>query len=103
MIVINKNLIIPADQEENRKKLTAAINKRKTSDRTLFCVILPTTDGGILEVIPAFALRLEAKDHDITVVGVCEGRKNALALVEQMIGEVYEKTGGFDAKSYYLQ
>ena len=54
-------------------------------------------------MIPAFALRLEAKDHDITVVGVCEGRKNALALVEQMIGEVYEKTGGFDAKSYYLQ
>ncbi|MBO4485238.1 MAG: hypothetical protein J5738_07620 [Lachnospiraceae bacterium] len=103
MITISKNLIIPADQEENRKKLTAAINKKKTSDRTIFCVILPTTDGGILEVIPAFALRLEAKDHDITVVGACEGRKNAMALVEQMIGELYEKTGGFDAKSYYLQ
>lgn len=102
MITISKNLVIPEDQEENRKKLTAAITKRRISSRTLQCIILPTTEDGVLEVIPAFALRLEAKSHPITVIGVCEGKKPALKLVEEMIGKVYNETGAFDVRSYYL-
>ncbi|MBO4696303.1 MAG: hypothetical protein J5643_03345 [Lachnospiraceae bacterium] len=102
MITISKNLIIPGSQEENRKKMTAQLSKRHP-ERTLYCVILPTTEGGILEVIPIFALRLEAKDHDITILGVSEGREEALKLVESMIGEVYRETGGFDVKDYFLK
>ncbi|MBO4324303.1 MAG: hypothetical protein J5845_02725 [Lachnospiraceae bacterium] len=103
MITISKNLIIPAEQEEKRKKMTAQLTKRHPSERTLYCVILPTTGSGILEVIPLFALRLEAKDHDITILGVSEGRENALKLVESMIGEVYRETGAFDVEKYFLK
>lgn len=103
MITISKNLIVPAAQEENRKKMTAQLSKRHPSDRKLYCVILPTTEGGILEVIPLFALRLEAKEHDITILGVSEGREEALKLVESMIGEVYRETGEFDVKAYFLK
>lgn len=103
MIKISDNLILPADQEEKRKKLTAQLSKRHVSLRNLFCIILPTTGSGILEVIPLFALRLEAKEHEVVVLGLCEGREEALKLVESMIGEVYRETGAFDVKSYFLK
>ncbi|MBO7649914.1 MAG: hypothetical protein J6S79_04135 [Lachnospiraceae bacterium] len=103
MITISKQLILPADQEDRRKKLTAQLKKHRPSLRTVYCVILPTTDGGILEVIPLYALRLEARDHDVTVLGVSEGKNPALELVESMIGEVYRETGGFDVRSYFLK
>ena len=95
MITISKQLILPADQEDRRKKLTTQLKKHRPS--------LPTTDGGILEVIPLYALRLEARDHDVTVLGVSEGKNPALELVESMIGEVYRETGGFDVQSYFLK
>lgn len=101
MIQISNHLIIPEEQEEKRKKMTAQLSKRRGISRTLFCVTLPTSGDGILEIIPVYALRLEAKEHDITVLGVCEGRKNALALVEKMLGDVYRETGAFDVKTYY--
>ncbi len=103
MITVSNHLIIPEDQEDNRKKMTAQITKRKVTMRTLFCVTLPTTSDGLLEVLPVYALRLEAKEHDITVLGVCEGRKNALSLVEKMIGDVYRETGAFDMKAFYMK
>ena len=103
MIHVSKQLMIPAGQEEKRKKLTAQLKKRRPSLRTVYCIILPTTDGGLLEVIPLYALPLEARDHDITVLGVSEGKNPALELVESMIGEVYRETGGFDVREYYLK
>ncbi|MBO7632396.1 MAG: hypothetical protein J6S78_08725 [Lachnospiraceae bacterium] len=103
MITVSEQLIIPADQEDKRKKLTAQLKKRKPSIRTIYCVILPTTEGGILELIPLYALRLEARDHEVTVLGICEGKNAALKLVEEMIGEVHRETGGFDARSYYTK
>ena len=103
MITVSNHLIIPEDQEDNRKKMTAQITKRKVTMRTLFCVTLPTISDGLLEVLPVYALRLEAKEHDITVLGVCEGRMNALSLVEKMIGDVYRETGAFDMKAFYMK
>ena len=101
MITISEKLRVPAEQEGQRKKMLSQLKKWRPSMRTLYCVTLPQTEGSVLEVIPVFALRLEAKAHDITVFAVAEGRANAVKLVEEMLGEVYRETGGFDVKSYY--
>ena len=42
-----------------------------------------------------------AKTQCTDVIGVAEGRMEAYRLAEQVIWEVYQKTGGFDIGSYF--
>ena len=42
-------------------------------------------------------------EQDLFVVGITKGYEEAVELVEQIVQEVYEQTGGCDIRSYILE
>lgn len=44
-----------------------------------------------------------AKAQCTDVVGVAEGKQEALRLVQEIIKEIYDRTGSFDIRSYFRE
>lgn len=59
--------------------------------------------GNLLDIFHNGMLRqkLFAEAQCTDVIGVAEGRMEAYRLAEQIIWELYQETGGFDAGSYF--
>lgn len=43
------------------------------------------------------------KKHPLYIVGIAGGYDEAVTLLRQMIADVYEKTGGYQLKEYFLK
>lgn len=57
-----------------------------------------------LEIYPTLQFKQPAfPEQDLFVVGITKGYEEAVELVEQIVQEVYEQTGGCDIRSYILE
>ena len=57
---------------------------------------LPVNENNSLEIYPSYVLlQKHYKKRDLFVVGIGEGRDEALELMEQIIMDCYHKTGQF--------
>ena len=47
--------------------------------------------------------KLFAKNQCLNIVGVAEGKGEAMELLQQIIRDVYQKTGSFDVDLYFRE
>lgn len=81
--------------------------RKKASDGQwmagVYYITLASVPGSLLDIFHNGMLRqplfLNAQCMD--VIGVAQGRMEALRLAEQIIWELYQETGGFDIRSYF--
>ena len=99
-MILYDNLYIGNCLQHNRDKIIRRIKKGKVVLR-LFCVTLPLGSYGILEIYPYYELQQRwFQEQNPIVIGVAKTREEAFLLVQDIVGEVYKKTGGFDVKEY---
>ncbi|MDO4261663.1 MAG: hypothetical protein Q4C82_06260 [Eubacteriales bacterium] len=69
----------------------------------VYYITLSRAEGGLLEIFHNTMLRQPVfeKLQRLDVVGVAEGRSEALRLTETIVRDVYEKTGGFDMEAWF--
>lgn len=69
----------------------------------VYYITLASAPGGLLDIFHNGMLRQElfAANQRTDVVGVAAGRLEALRLVQDIVKEIYEKTGSFDMESYF--
>lgn len=81
--------------------------KRKAASGSVMAGVYYITkaagSGNLLDIFHNGMLKqpLFAKLQSGDVIGVAEGRTEALCLAEQIIWEVYRETGGFQIRSYF--
>ena len=62
----------------------------------VYFITLPVNENNSLEIYPSYVLlQKHYKKRDLFVVGIGEGRDEALELMEQIIMDCYHKTGQF--------
>ena len=71
----------------------------------IYYLTLPTVPGNLLDIFHNALLseKLFASRQCQKIVGVAEGKQEALRLVSDMILEMYEKTGKFDVSSFFRE
>lgn len=75
-------------------------NRRITSD--IYCIAFASSPDNLFDIMNANELLFpHYQKTDIKIVGLAKGKDEATRLTQDMVMEVYEKTGGFDVRSYY--
>lgn len=54
----------------------------------------------LLDLMPAYMLHAE-RYRDALILGIAVSKQEAMEVGGMIISEVYEKTGGFDVRSYF--
>lgn len=97
-----KNLYVPENLEKKKKKIIGKLNANKLQ-YDLYLVTLPIGDSNQLEIINSLELKQPTyPKENLFVVGFAKGYDEALELVEEIIGNVYNETQGADIRSYIL-
>jgi len=90
---------------EKTEKAGRRMKRRVQTGRILshlYCVAIPQNEKNVLDIIPARELKQRPyREMAVKVIGIAKGEAEARELVRQMIEELYQKTGGFDAESYF--
>ncbi|MBR5508757.1 MAG: hypothetical protein IKV59_01745 [Lachnospiraceae bacterium] len=84
------------------------IRKKAVSGKLMagvYYITLSSVPGNLLDIFHNGMLRqsLFAANQCTDIVGVAEGKLEAVRLVQTIIQEIYEKTGGFDVRGYFKE
>lgn len=92
--------------EKAKKHRFAVIQSiREKSYRPGVYVITPPSNGNnILDIHPSYMLLLRnRREGELKIVGIAEGYQEAIALAGVIVGEMYEKTGGFCLETFLTE
>ena len=87
MLTLQGNVRTIAEDADELGVMIRAV-RRKKGGEGVYCVTRSKLTQGLMEIIPLAYARMEAKDHDVTVLGLAKGREHALELVRQMVDEM---------------
>ena len=93
MLKLDKNIRTIPEESQELGAMIRAVRKSK-GDEGVFCVTRSETTQGLMEIVPLLYARLEAKTHDINVLGLAKNKTNAMELVRLLVDEM-AKNGEF--------
>ncbi len=78
--------------------------ERGWSIRPVYLIVLSDMRDGQLEILPLPLLRMFRRmNREYDVIGMAKGYYHARTLAAKIISDVYEQTGGCDAKTFFLE
>ena len=99
-----KNLYFGDNAKEKSKELIHALKRKKVLPE-VYVVTLSETSGNLLDIYESVhfitgrsLVKTKTKPY---IVGIAVGYSEALALVQNIIEDVYRDTGGFDVAGYF--
>lgn len=102
MLDFREELFVGESVKEKYQKLVPRIRKGKLVKKGITLIAYAGNGVDLFDLIPAkemmFPLR---RAQDIYVLGIAGSRDEALAMVQDMVMEVYGRTGGFDVRKYF--
>ena len=101
MINWSEELYLGEEAGESQKKIITNIKDHKFQ-MGVYVIILAVNGRDIFDIIPSYMLGADSyKGRDITILGLAKGKEESKELAQQMIMDVYSKTGGFDIRGYF--
>ena len=89
--------------EKKKEKIIRKLESGKLQP-SVHVITLAISEKNQLEIYPTLQFKQPAfPEQDLFVVGITKGYEEAVELVEQIVQEVYEQTGGCDIRSYILE
>lgn len=84
-----------------KEKVVASINNCEITFG-IYCIAFASHPDNLFDILDANELLFpHYKRSQIRIVGLAKGREEALKLVQNMLMEVYQKTGSFDVRTYF--
>lgn len=101
MIQWTSRLYVGDRMKKKKDKAISSINNSEiTSD--VYCITFASHPSNLFDIINANELLFpHYKRSQIQIVGLAKGKDEAIDLVQDMLTEVYHKTGAFDVRSYF--
>ena len=84
---------------KKRMKIVHDIDQKKISFGT-FVIILAVNGKDLFDILPAYMLFKDLYQEQ-PILGVAITKEEAFEVCENMIRDVYERTGGYDVSSYF--
>lgn len=101
MIQWTSKIYLGEKLKKKKDVIIAALNNRRiTSD--VYCIVFASQPNNLFDIINANELLFPYyQKKDIMIVGLAKGNEEATHLVQDMLMEVYQKTGAFDVREYF--
>ncbi len=94
-------LYIGKKMKKKKDKVISSINNSEVTF-DVYCIAIASHKDNLFDILNANELLFPFyKKSEVQIVGLAKGRAEALSLVEQMVLEVYHKTGNFDVRAYF--
>ncbi len=99
-----RGLYMGDNAKKAKYKVFGRIRKGRFQPDT-FLIMLPTNTNNILDIVSSnYMLQPHFKKNvykdELYVIGIAQGKDEALELVRGIVDEVYKNTGGFDVGEY---
>lgn len=97
--------------ERAEKKRFSIIQRLRSGDipAKAYVIVFPANPSNLLDIWEASQIcsqeweeRRKESGQELLILGIAWGYEDALNLAGQMVNEVYQATGGFDLKTYFL-
>ena len=93
------NLYVGEEAAKHKKKLMRKLEK-DSIPFGVYVITLAANGKDLLDVIPGFMfMREDIRERE--VIGLAVTKEEALEVCEQIIMDVYRKTGGFEVRSFF--
>ena len=101
MITFRRDLYVGDSALKDKKRIVSDIRHHVYSFGVY--VIVPAANcRDIFDIIPTFMLSDRGyKGRDLKILGLAQGKREAMELCARMVGDVYEKTGGLDIRAFF--
>lgn len=101
MIQWASRLYVGDKLKKKRDKAIASINNRRAT-YNVYCIALASHPGNLFDIMDANELLFpHYQKSDIKIVGLANGKEEAINLVHDMIMEMYNNTGDFKVREYF--
>jgi hypothetical protein len=101
MISWASRLYIGDKMKKKNEKVVASINNREVTFG-VYCITFASHPSNLFDIIEANELLFpHYQRSEIRIVGLAKGKEEAITVVQDMVMEVYNKTGEFDVRSYF--
>lgn len=88
-------------KKKKDKTIDSINNRRLTSD--IYCIAFASSPSNLFDIINANELLFpHYQKANIKIVGLAKGEEEATKLTQDLLMEVYNKTGAFDVRNYYI-
>jgi hypothetical protein len=93
MIIIDKLFFGDSIKEKKRNKILGKLCKRKNMFN-LYVVIVRLNNNNLMEIVSNRELyRIDSMEDDVVVIGITKDKQEALALIEDIISNIFNLTG----------
>ncbi len=94
-------LYIGEKMKKKKDKVIASINNREATFG-VYCIAFASQPCNLFDIMDANELLFPHYTRaDVRIVGLAKGREEAILLVQDMLLEVYNKTGEFKVREYF--
>lgn len=101
MVIWASRLYIGDKMKKKKDKVIASINDRQATFG-VYCIAFASHPDNLFDVLEANELLFPYyQKSEIHVIGLAKGKQEAVSLVQEMLMEVYNKTGEFDVRTYF--
>ena len=101
MIRWTKQLFIGDNIKKKKDKVIDSINNREATFG-VYCIAFASHPDNLFDIMDANELLFpHYKKMDVWVLGLAKGKEEAIYMVQNMLLEVFNKTGGFDVRAYF--
>lgn len=101
MISWTSRLYVGDKMKKKKENVIASINSREATFG-VYCITFASHPDNLFDIMNANELLFPYyKKSEVRIVGLARGKEEALKLVQNMLMEVYQKTGNFDVRTYF--
>jgi hypothetical protein len=87
--------------KKRKEKVIASINNREAT-LNVYCIAFASHPDNLFDIMDANELLFpHYKKSEIHIIGLAQGKEEAVDLVQGMLMEVYKETGDFNVRAYF--
>jgi hypothetical protein len=90
-------------EKASRESLKRFGRMKNKFDFPAYMITLPSNPENLLDILSCQEINATPYYRDILVIGIANGKKDALELVRDIIWDTYSHTGGFEIQRYMEQ
>ena len=90
------------EKSKTGQKLQKQLHTGQLVKNSVTLILYAMNGCDLFDLLPANELKYPwRKDQDFYVLGLASDKSEAIELVQEMVVEVFEHTGGFDVRGYF--
>lgn len=95
-----ENLYMSSHTAKHSQRIIRRMNQRKVTPN-IYVLTFPSNDHNVMDIVSSNVLLQDvARKRCPKIIGLAKGKEDAYGLMQEILMETYEHTGGFHVREY---